>query len=58
LEKYLETEIKKGRKIKKKLRMQPQINKTLKNNKKYLKTNSDIETMVDPIHFFTGKPQN
>jgi len=59
LEKYLETEIKKGRKIKNSfLRMQPQINKTLKNNEKYLKTNSDIETMVDPIHFFTVKPQN
>ncbi len=57
LEKYLETEIKKGRKIKNSfLRMQPHINKTLKNNEKYLKTN--WTTVMTQFTFFTGKPQN
>ncbi len=51
LEKYLETEIKKGRKIKKKLRMQPQINKTLTNNEKYLKTN--WTTVMTQFTFFS-----
>ena len=51
LEKYLETEIKKGRKIKKKLRMQPQINKTLTNNEKYLKTN--WTTVMAQFTFFS-----
>ncbi len=36
--------------------MQPQINKTLKNNKKVFE--NKLDNGNDTIHFFTGKPQN